>query len=31
MQGGGSLFNSGTITNSTPNGVAIDFCGCGSG
>jgi uncharacterized protein with beta-barrel porin domain len=31
MQGGGSLFNSGTITNSTPNGVAIDFCGCSSG
>jgi uncharacterized protein with beta-barrel porin domain len=31
MQGGGSVFNSGTITNSTPNGVAIDFCSCSSG
>jgi uncharacterized protein with beta-barrel porin domain len=31
MQGGGSLFNSGTITNSTPNGVAIDFCSCSTG
>jgi len=31
MQGGGSVFNSGTIANTTPGGVAIDFCSCSSG
>jgi uncharacterized protein with beta-barrel porin domain len=31
VQGGGSVFNAGTIANTTPGGVAIDFCGCGSG
>jgi uncharacterized protein with beta-barrel porin domain len=30
LQGGvSSVFNAGTISNTTPNGVAIDFCGCG--
>ena len=31
MEDGGSLFNSGTITNSAPNGVAVDFCSCSTG
>jgi uncharacterized protein with beta-barrel porin domain len=31
VQGGGSVFNAGTISNTTPNGVAIDFCGCSTG
>jgi uncharacterized protein with beta-barrel porin domain len=31
VQGGGSVFNAGTIANTTPGGVAIDFCGCSSG
>jgi uncharacterized protein with beta-barrel porin domain len=31
VQNGGSVFNAGTIANTTPGGVAIDFCGCGSG
>jgi len=31
MQNGGSLFNAGTISNTTPGGVAIDFCSCSTG
>jgi uncharacterized protein with beta-barrel porin domain len=31
MQNGGSLFNAGTIANTTPGGVAIDFCSCSTG
>ncbi len=31
MQNGGSVFNAGTIANTTPGGVAIDFCSCSSG
>jgi uncharacterized protein with beta-barrel porin domain len=31
VQNGGSVFNAGTIANTTPGGVAIDFCGCSSG
>jgi uncharacterized protein with beta-barrel porin domain len=31
VQNGGSVFNAGTIQNTTPGGVAIDFCGCSTG
>ena len=31
VQNGGSVFNAGTIANTTPGGVAIDFCSCSSG
>ncbi len=31
MQDGGSLFNAGTIANTTPGGTAIDFCSCSTG
>jgi uncharacterized protein with beta-barrel porin domain len=31
VQNGGSVFNAGTISNPTPNGVAIDFCICSTG
>jgi uncharacterized protein with beta-barrel porin domain len=31
VQNGGSVFNAGTISNPTPGGVAIDFCGCSTG
>jgi len=31
VEGGGSVFNAGTIANTTPGAVAIDFCGCSTG
>jgi uncharacterized protein with beta-barrel porin domain len=31
VQNGGSVFNAGTISNPTANGVAIDFCICSTG
>ena len=31
VQNGGSVFNAGTISNPTPDGVAIDFCSCSTG
>jgi hypothetical protein len=31
MQDGGSLFNAGTIANTTPGGTAIGFCSCSTG
>jgi uncharacterized protein with beta-barrel porin domain len=31
VEGGGSVFNAGTISNTTPGAVAIDFCGCSTG
>jgi uncharacterized protein with beta-barrel porin domain len=31
VENGGSVFNAGTISNTTPGGVAIDFCSCSTG
>jgi len=31
MENGGTVFNAGTIANTTPGGTAIDFCSCSTG
>jgi uncharacterized protein with beta-barrel porin domain len=31
VENGGTVFNSGTIANTTPGGTAIDFCSCSTG
>jgi uncharacterized protein with beta-barrel porin domain len=31
VENGGTVFNAGTIANTTPGGVAIDFCSCSTG